>query len=94
METERSEHQQAEPVREILEAIASALGEVPAGQLSESVVHCRLTNQFGDCVAAFAVEARTRARTRIPTGPASVERATRSGAFRETDLECVENIPV
>ena len=58
------------------------------------VVHCRLTNEFGECVAAFSVETETAAKAGTPLGPAGGHSTIGGITTVETDLECVDNIPV
>jgi hypothetical protein len=56
------------------------------------VVHCRLTYQFTDCVAAFTVE--TEGNAEAPAASKGLDSATDSAAAPQPDLECVDNIPV
>jgi hypothetical protein len=65
--------------------------ELPAGR-HLVVIHCELTNQFGDCIAAFAVE--TEAKAEGPAGGTRPGSTSDSFAGIDPDLECIDNIPV
>lgn len=56
------------------------------------VIHCQLTNQFGDRVAVFSVE--TEAKTELPDDSERVDGPTDSVATTDAELELVDNIPV
>jgi hypothetical protein len=134
MEATRSEEgvfAPAQRVGEILHAVASALREIPFGDVHGIeirrltdltveqdaslefpievrtrgvdtreltagrqlvVIHCQLTDQFGDCVAAFSVE--IEAQAEVPAASTGLDGTTDSAATPEPDLECVDNIPV
>ena len=75
-----------------VEARARAVGlqELTAGR-HLVVIQCQLTNQFGDCFAAFSVE--TEATDDVP-GDSAGSATTTVLPTPEPDLECVDNIPV
>jgi hypothetical protein len=119
----------AHRVGELLHVVASALPEIPFGDVHASEIHritdltvendapleaplelcartvgtrgltanrnlvviqCQLTNQLGDCVAAFSVETEAEA----PVELTALEGMPHRTATSEPDLECIDNIPV
>jgi hypothetical protein len=55
-------------------------------------IHCRVTNDLGDPIAAFSIETDTR--RAAPDDSARLTEAAAAGVTSDPELECVDNIPV
>ncbi|MFL5911861.1 MAG: hypothetical protein ACJ768_14960 [Gaiellaceae bacterium] len=84
--------------REILHAVASALDDLgltlekDASLDAHLVIHCQLTNQFGDRVAVFSVE--TEAKPDAKDDRSRLDATNSSVPTMDPELDYVANMPM